>query len=294
MRRSGAPQGEGLAERALNELFDSIPPLTVVDVGAGFNGRPDYDRLLEGGDVTLLAFEPQTALREALVAHYGESVDHRFHPDILGGGGPRTFHQTEFPFTASLYRPDEARRAPLGTVAEAGRLQAEYRVETRRLDDVPEAAAADLLTMDIQGAELDVLRGALGVLEARPVIQAEAFFVPLYENMPLFADLDAFLRGRGYQFHFLDKISTRAFKPAWRPDDPGAGFRQMIHCDAIYVPDYLTLDAMPPDRLLKTARILHDLYRSIDFVRYVLATHDRLTGSALADPSMAAVCEGRV
>lgn len=63
----------------------------------------------------------------------------------------------------------------------------------------------DVLKLDIQGGELPALRGAEGLLHGRAVrlIAAEVCFVPLYRDMPLFWDVAAWLRARGYALHGL-------------------------------------------------------------------------------------------
>lgn len=68
-----------------------------------------------------------------------------------------------------------------------------------RIDEV------DVLKMDVQGGELDVLRGAEGLLSAQRIrlIYTEAFFVPFYEGQPLFGEVSGHLAARGYRLHGL-------------------------------------------------------------------------------------------
>ena len=57
----------------------------------------------------------------------------------------------------------------------------------------------NLLVLDVQGAELLVLRGATAALEGCDAVVAEVSFEELYEGCALAADLDAFLGERGFE-----------------------------------------------------------------------------------------------
>lgn len=66
-------------------------------------------------------------------------------------------------------------------------------------------ARIDLLKIDAQGAELDVLRGAAGLLASRAIgcILAEVAFVPLYQGQGFFHDVAGLLQDRGYRLFDL-------------------------------------------------------------------------------------------
>ena len=61
----------------------------------------------------------------------------------------------------------------------------------------------DFLSMDIQGAERDVLLGGAITLRSVLAIVTEVEFRPLYEDQALFADIDKLLRPQGFQFMAL-------------------------------------------------------------------------------------------
>jgi FkbM family methyltransferase len=74
-------------------------------------------------------------------------------------------------------------------------------VQVSRLDH--ELAAADivrpsLLKIDVQGGELQVLRGASGLLPLIDVVLVEGSFVELYSGQPLVHELVEFLGGQGF------------------------------------------------------------------------------------------------
>ena len=76
-------------------------------------------------------------------------------------------------------------------------------VEVRTLDDfIGELRSGDpaLLKIDVQGAELDVLRGATESLRLFRWIYLEMSFVELYEDQPLACTLVDELRVLGFEF----------------------------------------------------------------------------------------------
>jgi len=147
-------------------------------------------------------------------------------------------------------------------------------VQTHRLDDIPEVAGASFLKLDVQGGELDVIRGATEVLKSALVVQTEVEFLPLYEGQPLFAEIDQAMRARGFVLHRLLGAGTRAFAPMLVDGDPNRGLNQLIWSDAVYMRDFMKLDELEPSELLQAAAILHTCYGSYDLVYSYLAAHD--------------------
>ena len=57
-----------------------------------------------------------------------------------------------------------------------------------------------LLKLDLQGYELQALRGAARTLERSDYVLLETAFKPLYEHEPLFEDVYALLQQAGFRF----------------------------------------------------------------------------------------------
>ena len=82
---------------------------------------------------------------------------------------------------------------------------------------LPEAAQrtrANLLTMDIQGAELMALRGGTETLRHVDAIQLEVNYDELYEGCPSIWDLDAFLESQGFVRYKTDTPFHRTWGDA--------------------------------------------------------------------------------
>jgi FkbM family methyltransferase len=83
----------------------------------------------------------------------------------------------------------------------------------------------DILKMDIQGAELLALTGAIKLLEEKKIglIYTETYFRRQYINQPLFHEISAFLAQYGY---YLQDIYS-----------PIYGNGSIAWCDAIFLPE---------------------------------------------------------
>ena len=67
---------------------------------------------------------------------------------------------------------------------------------------------------------------------------------------------------------------------------------QMLWSEAVYVKDFTNLKSLPPDRLLKMAALLHEVYSSVDLALLCLRERDRKTGSKVAAEYQARLANG--
>jgi FkbM family methyltransferase len=103
------------------------------------------------------------------------------------------------------------------------------RVELSTVDEVWDRVVRDgesvFLKLDVQGFELEALRGAEGALPRLAGVQAELSLVPLYDGAPDWTEVIAYLQHRGFQPERLE--------PAFV--DPETG--QILQIDAVFMPD---------------------------------------------------------
>jgi hypothetical protein len=136
------------------------------------------------------------------------------------------------------------------------------------------------LLVDTQGSELDVLRGGVRALERTAVVEMEVEFVPLYEGQPLFAEIDLFMRERGFLLHKLIDISGRPFRP-FADSNPAMPMSQLLWADAVYVKDFTRFGDLDSSLLLKVVAILHETYASVDLAGAALRAYDTREGASL-------------
>ncbi len=272
----------------LLEKFNTIcEPIIIIDVGAMDydDGVSDYQALLRPGASKVIYFEPI----EEDCKHINISTcnDRIFLPYFVGDGSKKVFHQCKHPMCSSLYPPNISLINNFqGNFASSYHVTKKSEVQTHRLDDIDEVFDADYLNVDVQGAELDVLKGGVNVISDVMVIHSEVEFVPMYINQPLFSGVDQFLRKHGFLFYnfYLMRSLTLKYENdvTWKNQSPWESQDQAVWADAIYVKDITQYDQLSPQKLLKLAIIMHDVYNAFDLAYFALQSLDQLTNSQLA------------
>lgn len=275
---------------SLIEFFPGDYHLTIVDIGAALSERPPYQGLIEAGKARLIGFEPTAAECEKLNRTYGEP--HRFYPHFVGDGEPAVFHETNWSLTGSLFAPHTPLLEKFQNLAEVVTPVAQHPVTTTRLDDIDGIDDVDFIKIDVQGAELSIFRNALRALSTTLLVQTEVEFVELYKGQPMFADVDRFLREQGLQFHTFNGFGGRAFKPLVHNNNINSTFRQLLWSDALYVRDWMQLEALTEVKLRNYAILAHDVLQSYDLAHLVLDALDRKAGSALAPAYLQRLTKG--
>lgn len=96
----------------------------------------------------------------------------------------------------------------------------------------------DVLSLDVQGAELAVLQGAVKQLKANVMaVIAEVAFVELYEGQPRFKEIDGFLEHQGFTLYDLD---LRRWEKCPVPSRSPGMRGQIIYGDALYFREPMT------------------------------------------------------
>lgn len=268
----------------LGAFLLSVPTINVVDVGAMFagDGTEPYSALRDAGLARVVGFEPVAEECEKLNRRFGPP--HRYLPYAIGDGTTRRLHVCNESMTSSLYEPNTPLLAAFDGLEEVVRVVREIPIDTRRLDDVPDAENADYLKLDVQGAELDVLRGAPRLLARAVVVHTEVEFAPLYWEQPLFADVDQVLRDSGYGLFTFEEIQSRVYRPLRDRDlPPSRRFRQVLWTDAVYVRHLFELERLDVDELARLFAILHLSYGATDLCTRVLERLDARTGGTAAE-----------
>jgi FkbM family methyltransferase len=264
-------------------ILEILPPfgkVRVIDVGAMDLGGEIYDPLVKAGIASVLGFECVQAECDKLNAMASES--RAYLPYAIGDGTVRAFHECNFPMTSSLLEPNSGLLDRFQNLENLTQVVKKHTFATKRLDDIAEITGVDFLKLDVQGAELDVMNGGDRVLAEALVVHTEVEFVEMYKGQPLFAEVDQRLRRSGFVFHKFAGVAGRTFKPLILNNDVNQCLSQMLWADAVYVKDFMALDRLPAEKLLRLAAILHMVYGSFDLAMQALLAYDRQHSSALA------------
>ena len=273
---------QALTQPSFLELTQTQVALKIVDIGANplIDTHPPYKPLLERG-AELVGFEPNAEGLDELNKQKGRHETYL--PHAVGDGKRHPLHFCRAQGMTSLLKPNPNTLKLFYGLPRWGEVLSVEEVETVRLDDIPETAGANLLKMDIQGAELMVLQHAEKRLRELLVIQVEVEFMPLYQNQPLFTDIDLFLRQRGFMFHRFFPTVSRVIQPFVPVDTHNAiaGMSQLLWADALFIRDFTKLDRFTNPDLLNMAAILHDCYQSYDLVLHLLTEYQQRTSQKI-------------
>ena len=129
-------------------------------------------------------------------------------PYCLGARrGDARLYITANPYASSLHQPDPSifdyfSLETSETYREMLRVDKTLVVGMWPLDEVIEKDGLpwpDVLSLDTQGSELDVLKGASKALETVEVIVCEVEYVPMYFSQPLVGEVTAWLKVAGFK-----------------------------------------------------------------------------------------------
>jgi len=259
---------------SLRHILPQLPMLHLVDIGANpIDGKAPYEALLKDGLAQLIGFEPN---KKALaVLNQQKSEREHYLPYAIGDGKSHIFYQCQAPGMSSLLKPNAHTLSFFHGFPTWGKVLQETPVQTHRLDDVAEIQAIDYLKIDIQGGELMVFQHGKQKLKDCLVIHTEVEFLPMYENQPLFSEVELFLRELGFVFHKFQPLVSRVIQPLMLRNDPYAGLSQQVWADAIFIKNFMALETLSEEQLQKYALILHDVYQSYDIALRALIALDQ-------------------
>lgn len=275
---------------SLTSLIELLAPegrVSIADIGASYLEPPPYDGLVKQELARIIGFEPNHEECEKLRQMFGDP--HQFHPEFVGRGGPATFYETSWVYTGSLFKPNQKVGEAFTALWETMIPVAEHPVNTVALDDLLGDQVIDYIKIDVQGGELAVFQGAERLLANTLVIHTEVEFVEMYENQPLFSDVDQYLRHQGFGLVKFLGPRSGPFRPCIFNGNVNAGGNQLLWSDALYVRNIVEPEWLTDEQLARLALICHDVYQMGDFAYRLLAEHDRRHGGTLATEYLARV-----
>jgi FkbM family methyltransferase len=169
---------------------------TVVDVGANRGQFALFCRT-EFPQARIISFEPLSAPAAHFRKIFGNDELVTLHEMALGSvAGRSIMHVTAEDDGSSLLAVGDTQAILFGT-----REVASQAVTVRRLDEVVTSAmlsAAALLKIDVQGFEMEVLRGAVGILSSFRSVYVECSYLELYSGQALINEAIEFLYSAGF------------------------------------------------------------------------------------------------
>jgi FkbM family methyltransferase len=199
-----SPNEIGALFAAQARLFRPDARLTVIDAGVqdGHTARQYLDAFANCRVIGLEPDDANFATASAALAPYGPRME-LIKSALSASTGSATLQVNAHSGTHSLLEIGDTRHWE-GEAATVKRQE----IATVSLDDLCAQRGVlivDILKMDIQGHELEALKGAHAMLQraAISVIALEVAFHEVYRSQPLFWDVATHLAPLGYGFHGL-------------------------------------------------------------------------------------------
>ncbi|SFT55585.1 methyltransferase, FkbM family [Halomonas saccharevitans] len=253
----------------------------VVDIGANpIDGEPPYKAHLDRGMVSLVGFEPQRQALAKLNAMKGPNE--LYLPYAVGDGKPTRLYLCQAPGMTSTLKPNTTLLNHFQGYPLWGKVNQVEVVDTVRLDDLGEVGQIDWLKIDIQGGELTVFQNAEKKLKDTLVIQTEVNFIHLYENQPLFAETDQWMRDHGFMLHTLLEERKRLYAPMVLGGQIHQGINQLTTADAVYIPTFERMETLGCNALKKLGVIVGEVYQSHDLAMKIAVLFEKKFGGSAA------------
>jgi len=254
-----------------------LPEVHIVDIGAQNLSQEEhiYQPLVKTGAARITGFEP---LQDAAEKRSAKDPSLTMLNHYIGDGSAQKFHVNRDDATSSLLPADLdflGRFEALATMCSPVEI---IDVGTTKLDDIPQAADCDFLKIDVQGGELDVLKGASNVLNRTVVTHCEIEFSRVYKNQPLFGDIDAHMRAAGFELVDIINAGYATVKGLPRP----IARSRLLWGEAVYIRSPETIAKLGADKIAKAAFIAHVNYGMYDVAASLLAVLDSQLGTQYA------------
>jgi FkbM family methyltransferase len=185
--------------------------LVYADVGA--RGGPPSNWLRLTNQIDYICFEPDPVEAESLKRFFASRKEFKglVITTALGSHkGSVNLNLTRLPAASSVLQPNHnlLRDFEIGSLLEVER-QIEVAIDTLDSQLQSVSKSCDFLKIDAQGYELEILHGAGRALLHTRGCELEVSFIEIYQNQPLFADIDSYMRSQGFFLADLERIWWR-------------------------------------------------------------------------------------
>lgn len=203
----------GKKKHIIDKLLENNK-INVIDIGCRGGATPELFFLYkhinligfdaDKDEVSNLNSNKELASQFNKVAFYNYALD--------AEEGIKTLYLTRSLGSSSLYRPSSKYKS-LFSGKSGLDVMSEIQLKTEKLDVVVEKEMIkdiDFIKLDTQGTELNILKGAgKSLLPNILMVESEVEFQEMYENQPLFPELDIFLREHNFTLVYLNRVYER-------------------------------------------------------------------------------------
>ena len=182
------------------QYITSKKPISLIDIGAS---RGDFTESLQKvyGLSKALLIEPQPTLCKALKNKFNNSKIFVQECAVAESERTQEMEVLNWDYSSSLLdvRRDIENINAILDLEVSQKIQCQVKILDKIMEEIDWHEPVDLLKIDVQGAELMVLKGAEKTLKRTKMIFTEVSFCRLYQGAPVFQEVYDYLHNQGFK-----------------------------------------------------------------------------------------------
>ncbi len=236
--------------------------ISLIDIGAAGQIIPRWERVEKF--INYYGFEPDERSRKKLLAQRNNCRSYHLDEKIISNKKEKKIiHFCKAPMTSSIYQPN---RDYVDLFADADRFDiiSQELLDSTTIDKI-NCPKKDFIKLDIQGGELEALKGGKDSLKKCLGLEVEVEFLPIYKDQPLYTDVTKFLKDNDFEFIDFLRICR------WERNNIYTNLGQAAWGDALYLktPEFIVKNITDTD-LIKRYIAICIIYNKIDLVKCLL------------------------
>jgi len=243
--------------RALSTLSMDKFGVTLIDIGAAGDIEPRWKQIEPF--LCYVGFEPDKRSRSLLISKSNSCLNYQILPyAVWDSVGVIEINLCRSPGTSSYFIPNQPFLDLFPDPRRFDILETP-KLKSTTLDNL-DLTYADFIKLDIQGGELNALKGGEGLLKTTLGIEIEVEFTAMYKKQPLFGEICTFLNS--LEFEFIDFVNLCRWERASHNS-----YGQCVFGDALFLrsPEYMVKKNLDKDSLSKYFSICL-LYNRFDLI----------------------------
>jgi FkbM family methyltransferase len=178
--------------------------MNVVDGGARYGLHPTWQPLKDLANFHLFDIDGDECNR--LQKKYSGNKNIKiYNMGLYSEQATKVSRQCSHKAITTLCEVDNSQMKQINHVVDESQVETEGTIHVDTLDNIFQDKDVDFIKLDVEGTELDVLKGAKNQLEQSVLgVRCEVLFKPLYKRNVSFGEINAFLEKLGFELVNLD------------------------------------------------------------------------------------------
>lgn len=232
--------------------------LSLLDLGSSYDIEPRWKKIKKY--LRFYGCEPNNNLIKNFKDKNKDCISCEIFPFIIGRANQKktTLNICKNPGVSSLLKPN-FEYLKLYPESDRFGIKKKKKFQSCHIDNL-KIKKIDFLKLDIQGAELDALKGGNKTIKQSLGLEIEVEFQEIYFGQPLYGDINKYLISKKFYFNDFTYISRHERKDF-------SGYGQSVFANALYLrnPEFVNKNIKDKYKIINYILILL-LYNKFDFI----------------------------